>query len=690
MSTPLLAIQNLRVEYHSSGGIVPAIPDFSLSIMPGESYGLVGESGCGKSTLAMAIVGYLGRNGRIAAGEILFEGRDLVRATARELQTVRGGRIAVVYQEPSAALNPTMTIGRQLMEVPKLHRGVSDADARALAIRMLGDVYMPDPEIAFSRYPHQLSGGQKQRIVIAMALLANPALLLLDEPTTGLDVTVEATVLDLINELREKYGTTLLYISHNLGVIAKVCDRVGVMYAGELVEEAPVAEIFANQRHPYTRGLLACVPRLGESKHTTAFAPIPGQVTPPALRRQGCAFAPRCSDFRSGLCDVAPIAFHAAASAHRVRCERWQELEPPSKLRPVANFALSESAGPALIVEGLTKTYEIGSPALSLFRRSRQVVANEDLSFTAQRGHILAIVGESGSGKSTFARILAGLQSATDGSLKLGGADLARIPVSRRTAAQVAAVQMVFQNPDGTLNPSHTVGYPITRALKKLGVAREKGEIRRRVESLLKMVRLPAAVRHRKPRQLSGGQKQRIAIARAFAGNPELLLADEPVSALDVSVQAAVVNLLLQIQVEQGTTMLFISHDLALVRHIADHVVVMYLGKVMEAGSVEAIFNPPYHPYTEALLSAIPIPDPAVAQKRIRLGGEAPSAVNLPKGCRVAGRCPRKLGDVCDREPPPVQDAGEGHLITCHIPLEELRRIEPIFKPDDGRFMVAG
>src|SRR5579883_2902272 len=399
MSTPLLAIQNLRVEYHSSGGIVPAIPDFSLSIMPGESYGLVGESGCGKSTLAMAIVGYLGRNGRIAAGEILFEGRDLVRATARELQTVRGGRIAVVYQEPSAALNPTMTIGRQLMEVPKLHRGVSDADARALAIRMLGDVYMPDPEIALDRYPHQLSGGQKQRVVIAMALLANPALLLLDEPTTGLDVTVEATVLDLINELREKYGTTLLYISHNLGVIAKVCSRIGVMYAGELVEVAPAHELFAAPRHPYTRGLLACVPRLGSNKRTAAFLPIPGQVPAPQARPPGCAFGPRCASVRAGLCDRAAVPLESEV-AHSVRCLRWRELEPLQLPGPVATIEPAEGE-PALVVEDLSKIYELGSPVFSLFGRRLRVIANEELSFKAQRGHILAIVGESGSGKST-------------------------------------------------------------------------------------------------------------------------------------------------------------------------------------------------------------------------------------------------------------------------------------------------
>jgi peptide/nickel transport system ATP-binding protein len=676
MTEPLLTISDLTVEYRSSGTAVPAISNFSMEINAGESVGLVGESGCGKSTLAMSLMRYLGRNGVITAGRILFRGRDLVCAPESELQQIRGAGIAMVYQEPASALNPTMTIGDQLREVPMTHHRVTEDEARERAVRVLADVHMPDPEIVMRRFPHQLSGGQKQRIVIAMALLANPALLLLDEPTTGLDVTVEAVVLDLIRELRDKYGTAQIFISHNLGVIAAVCDRVGVMYAGELIEEAPARELFANPRHPYTRGLLDCVPRLSHDKRSTTLLPIPGQVGAAQLSPQRCIFGPRCTSFRVGICDAGPVGLREIAPGHRVRCERWAELAAlPAPTADAAAARISEDL--ILDVTQLSKVYELGS---AFFRTARtRLVANEDLNFGAARGSILAMVGESGSGKSTFARVLAGLQCATAGRASVKGMDLAMVPVNRRTPALVADIQMVFQNPEGTLNPSHTVGWPIARALKCLGIARARAAIDDRVNALLEMVRLPPAIKHRKPRQLSGGQKQRIAIARAFAGNPAILVADEPVSALDVSVQAAIVNLLLRIQTERHTTLLFISHDLALVRHLADQVVVMYLGKVMEKGPTDAIFAPPYHPYTEALLSAIPIPDPTVQRKRVRLEGDAPSPINLPKGCRFAGRCPRKLGAICDLEPPPEQQAGPDHMIACHIPVDDLRKLAPIF-----------
>jgi peptide/nickel transport system ATP-binding protein len=666
----LLSIRDLRVEYTTARGTVAAIQDFSLEIGKGESFGLVGESGCGKSTLIMAIMGYMGRNGRVAGGEILFEGQSLVRATAEELRRVRGGRIAIVYQEPATALNPSMTIGRQLMEVPMAHTGASAADARAQAARVLGDVHLPDADSVMRRYPHQLSGGQKQRVVIAMALLANPALLLLDEPTTGLDVTVEAAVLDLLNELREKYGTALFYISHNLGVIAQVCDRIAVMYAGKLVEDATAADLFAAPRHPYTRGLLGSLPRPGADKRSHPLVSIPGVVPSAGRAPDSCGFLTRCALAQPGLCDVAQVPLQETISGHWVRCARWRDVaEPVDKPRATDLAALDDEI--VVLARDVTREFAVGK---------RRLLANDRLSLTARRGHVLAVVGESGSGKSTFARVLAGLDTATGGTLTVLGDDVAAQPVRKRGATKVAAVQMVFQNPDGTLNPSHSAGYPLSRALRKFGIARDSKSAESRVAALFDMVRLPPSLRHALPRQLSGGQKQRIAIARAFAGNPEILVADEPVSALDVSVQAAVINLLLRIQAEQKTTLVFISHDLGLVRYLADEVVVMYLGKVMESGPVGALFEPPYHPYTEALLSAVPVPDPSIRTTRIRLEGEIPSPLNVPPGCRFATRCPRKLGPECDDTPPPARDAGHDHVIHCHIPLERLRQTEPVFR----------
>jgi len=664
----LLEIRHLRVEYRTTRGRIIALPDFSLSLAAGESLGLVGESGCGKSTLALAIMRHLGPSGVIAGGEILFDGEDIARASEARLERIRGRRIGIVYQEPASALNPAMTIGRQLIEVPMLHQGMRRKEARHRAAEVLHEVHIPDPESFLDSYPHQLSGGQKQRVVIAMALLANPALLLLDEPTTGLDVTVEAAVLDLIEEIRNRRGTALLYISHNLGLIARVSERVGVMYAGELVEDAPVVSLFTGPRHPYTRGLMRAIPRLGSSRHDLALVPIPGSVPMPGAAAQGCGFAPRCPLVLPGRCDAAPIPPADAGPMHRVRCLRWQEGAhpvPPGQPRPAVPAAHGEIA---IEAEKLSRRYRV---------RGGVVRANDGLDLVARRGEVLAVVGESGSGKSTFARILAGLEPASEGTLLYAGADIAKKPVRRRTARQVAEIQMVFQDPEGTLNPSFSAGWPLARALKKFSRRRGK-EIDLQIRSLLGLVRLPESVRHSLPRQLSGGQKQRVAIARAFAGRPEILVADEPTSALDVSVQAVVVNLLLEIQAERGATMIFISHDLGLVRYLADHVVVMYLGRVMEVGPTAALHAPPLHPYTEALLSAVPSPDPTAASRRIRLDGEPPSRLHPPKGCRFATRCPRRLGAVCDTEPPPLRDAGDGHLIFCHIPLPRLSAPEPI------------
>lgn len=673
---PLLDIRDLRIEFRGKSETVVAVPNLSFSVRPRESYGLVGESGCGKSTTAMAIMGYLGNTGVIAGGSIRFDGAELVGAREKQLRAIRGRRIAMVYQDPMSALNPVKTIGSQLAEVPLLHLGSTKAEAMEMAAAMLDDVRLPDAGDMLKRYPHQLSGGQQQRVVIAMALLARPSLLLLDEPTTGLDVTVEAAVIDLIGELRRRYSTSLLFISHNLGLIAETCDRVGIMYSGEMVEEGKTGDLFRRPRHPYTQGLIDCIPDIGSDKRSRALAAIPGHIPLPQERPEGCFFAPRCAGFTAGLCDRPDLALTEAGADHLVRCVRWPNMERPVGRLP-AELGQVAPKEEAITLSDVTKLYRIGT--------DKTVKANEAVSFGARKAEIVALVGESGCGKSTLARIVTGLDSATSGSIRMAGENIAELQARQRPRNMLQSIQMIFQNPDSTLNPSHSAAFSIRRSIKKFGIRNGKAAIEERVRELLEMVRLSPAVADRKPNQLSGGQKQRIAIARAFAADPSLIVADEPVSALDVSVQAAVVTLLLDIQKEKHTTMLFISHDLALVRHVADKVVVMYLGKVMEQGTVEEVFGGGTHPYTEALISAIRSPNLDEAlRERIRLTGETPSPVNVPAGCRFATRCHRKVGGICDAVAPPIRQMSETHQIACHIEKDRLRSELPVYASVTG------
>jgi peptide/nickel transport system ATP-binding protein len=677
---PILELRNVAISYVVRAGELKVIPNVSLTLHEGEALGLVGESGCGKSTLAYAIMRYLGGSGRLSGGQILFEGRDMGKMSAAELRQIRGSRMAMVYQDPMSSLNPVIPIGRQLMEVPMTHSNASEAEAKARALEMLGEVKLPDPAAIFDRYPHQLSGGQQQRVVIAMALMAEPSLLVMDEPTTGLDVTVEAAVLDLVATLRRKHNTAIVFISHNLGTVVRVCDRIGVMYAGELVEEGPIAEVFHDPSHPYTRGLLNAIPTLNADKRNRPLAAIPGQVPPILARPKGCVFAPRCIHVEPGRCTSKPIetAFYGESGLHRVKCVRTREL--PRHARPNANgnqpavaAPTHDDAEPVLAVGGLAKAYR---QAPGVFGGGGyEVHAVDGIDLAAGRGTTLAIVGESGCGKSTFAKVLTGIEQATGGSVRLSGSEIGDTKVEARSETLKRAIQMVFQNPDSTLNPSHSIGYVLSRAIRKLrGISGSAA--RAETEALLKTVNLPEEFAGRKPRQLSGGQKQRVAIARALAGEPELILADEPVSALDVSVQAAIINLLVDIQQKRGATLLFISHDLSVVRYLADHVAVMYLGKVMEFGHVAEVFAPPYHPYTEALMSAVPIADPDIKRDRIILEGNIPSPSERPKGCPFATRCHRKLGAICDEQAPPEQKTASGHRIACHIPLDELKTVE--------------
>lgn len=683
IKTPILKVENLAISYEIRKGEVPAVRNVSFEVNRGETFGLVGESGCGKSTVAFGIVSFLGRNGKILEGSILFQGRELRGRTEGELRRLRGDQISMVYQDPMSALNPSLRIADQLSEVLIVHRGLSKEDAYEKCIDMLNRVYMPDPEAVMTRYPHQLSGGQQQRVVIAMALLNNPALLIMDEPTTALDVTVEAAVLDLIDELRQEFDTAIMYISHNLGVIARVSDRVGVMYAGEIVERAPVGEIFLKPMHPYTQGLMRCVPKLGLSKQSSYLYPIRGRVPSPMNLPPGCLFEPRC-DFTRQECRHQRPELRKLDHNHFARCYFAEETmgakwEPPEEMVSVMAAAPPRAEEPILQVERLQKYYlQEQRSLISLvgLGEKQYVKAVDDVSLEIPKGRTLGVVGESGCGKSTLAKTIVGLEPLTDGKIEFLDFDIS-VPVSDRDLNLIKELQMVFQNPDSTLNPSFTVGHQIARPLIRFKTV-PGHQVREEAIRLLNAVKLDESYYGRLPRQLSGGEKQRVGIARAFAARPDLVLCDEPVSSLDVSVQAAVLNLLLEIQREFGTTMMFIAHDLSVVRFFSDYVAVMYLGKLCEVGSAEAIYAPPYHPYTEALLSAVPIPDPRAEQKRIRLSGTVPSALKPPTGCRFHTRCPRKIGKICETEEPPWRDDGDGHYIYCHIPLGELRKVEPV------------
>ena len=683
-SKPILEIENLSISFFTRLREIPAVMDFSCTVMAGEAMGLVGESGCGKSTVALAVMRYLGKNGRITGGTIRFKGRDLTNMEDEELRKIRGSEIAMIYQEPMASLNPAMKIGAQLAEVPMIHQGMAKDDAWKLARQIVADVRLPDPDRIINAYPHQLSGGQQQRIVIAMALMSKPALLILDEPTTALDVTVEAGIVDLVKELGTKYGTSMLFISHNLGLVLDVCDRLCVMYSGEAVETGNVEEVFDKMRHPYTQALFRSIPLPGADKNTRPLVAIPGNFPLPHERPNGCNFGPRCDYFKDGLCNAqdVPMATVPDDNRHETRCLRFAEIDWNAPLAAVKMVEKTPIGRVVLKLDDLKKYYSVSGSAFG-GGSAKVVKANETLSFEAREGETLAIVGESGCGKSTFAKVLMGLETATSGQIMLFDENVQNTPIQMRDTGTISKLQMVFQNPFDTLNPSSTVGRQIIRALEIFKFGDSDAERQSRMLELLDLVKLPRAFADRMPRQLSGGQKQRVGIARAFAGGAKVVVADEPVSALDVSVQAAVTDLLMDIQRKNKTTLLFISHDLSIVRYLSDRVMVMYLGHVVEMGTTDQVFQPPYHPYTEALLSAVPIADTRVQKKRIVLEGDIPSAVNPPPGCPFQTRCRWKsqvVGGLCDREVPPVRMLEGGHQIKCHLPDEVFATMEPVIK----------
>ncbi|WP_395018882.1 dipeptide ABC transporter ATP-binding protein [Dongia sp.] len=657
-----LVFDAVDVSYRVRGLQRSVLRQVSFAIGRGEAYGLVGESGCGKSTVALSAVRYLPRNGMVSAGTIKVNGRDIVTMGKRELRDLRRTSVSMVYQDPGRALNPSLRIGRQVAEVYEIN-GQDATRAKASALEILDRVQISDPRRVAERYPHQLSGGMQQRVGIAMALARNPALLILDEPTTGLDVTVEAEVLDLVEKLRREFSTSILFISHNLAIVARVCERVGVLYAGRLIEEGPTREIFDRPRHPYTVGLLRCLPQGGRVKTDGPLETIPGFPPSPGSVLQGCTFAERCQ-----LADVHCRAEEPPMTDLGGRLTRcYHHALAPDMPRAAGGEAEVAppviDGAPLLMVSRLSKTFGSGG---------HQLKALQDVSFELRSGETLGLVGESGSGKTTLARTLLGLTAADAPSrIDLAGRSLAP-QAKARSLDQAKALQIVFQNPDSALNRSHTVRRLIGRAIGRL--ARLAGKARdERLIALTRAVRLADRYLGARPRQLSGGLKQRVAIARAFAGDPQVVICDEPTSALDVSVQAAILNLLAGLQAKHRVSYILISHDLGVVRYLSDRIAVLYLGRLMQIGRADRVFDGPHHPYTEALLSAIP--DISGKPKpRVQLKGEIPSAVNPPSGCVFQTRCPHKLGAICEQHEPPLTESALGEFIRCHIPPEKLSR----------------
>jgi peptide/nickel transport system ATP-binding protein len=570
----------------------------------------------------------------------------------------------MVYQNPGAALNPSMRVGDQVAEAFTV-LGASQRTALERAREALGRVQIADTASVMSRYPHQLSGGMQQRVVIAMALAKDPALLILDEPTTGLDATVEAEVLDLVSQLQEELQTSVLFISHNLGVISKMCDRVGVLYAGRLVEEGPVDTVLQDPRHPYTVGLLRCIPRGGVRKDHGRLDTIAGFLPSLGEDLTGCVFADRCA-LATEKCVAEEPPLIGIEEGHESRC--WYHDQAASLPRELASDvelrAVDRAVPPLVELQSLTKVFR---------QRSHEVHALTDVSAAIWPGETLGLVGESGSGKTTLARTLLGIVPPSEGSALLEGRELA--PTYRkRSQDDLRALQIVFQNPDSALNRRHSVRRILLRSMKKLaGLGGSAADAKLR--DLASRVRLTERTLTQKPVQLSGGLKQRVAIARAFAGDPKLVVCDEPTSALDVSVQAAILNLLVELQSEKRVAYVFISHDLGVVRYISDRIAVLYLGRLQELGPADVVFEGPHHPYTEALLSAVPTIDGG-GRDRIRLEGDIPSAASPPSGCVFHTRCPRKLGAICEEEEPPLVEVEDGHLMRCHIPIDELRVLQ--------------
>ncbi len=660
---PLLSVTDLRVQFSTRKSFVTAVDEFSLSIEPGECVGLVGESGCGKTTTGLAVMRLLPNNGKIVGGSVVLDGVDLASLSEKEMQSQRGRTVALIPQDPMSSLNPTMKIGRQIGEGLRIHDGATDEEARIRALEVLEMVEMPRPAERLEQYPFELSGGLRQRVIIAMGLVCRPKLLIADEPTTALDVTIQAQILDIIDNLREQLDMSVLLITHDLGVIAGRADRVVVMYAGRKAEEAETHQLFHNMRHPYAQALLASMPNLeNTSKHE--LASIAG--LPPDLAKEivGCRFAPRCS-YATDKCRVEdpPLSFegdHAYACFHPVEGPR-----PVVIREDVARVARAQSTE-LLRVENLVKEFPIKAGFIR--HKVGAISAVSDVTFTINEGETFGLVGESGCGKTTIGRMVVGLEYPTNGKIIFND----KVVSARNhhpTRLERRDRQMMFQDPYSSLDPRMKVAQILAEPLMVQHVGNRVAQAQR-VSELLTLVGLEPAVADRYPHEFSGGQRQRIGLARALALNPRLIVADEPVSALDVSIQAQILNLMKDLQKVHNLSYVFVSHDLAVVYYMADSIGVMYLGKIVEIGDAESVFRTPAHPYTQGLLDAVPIPDPELArgQRGHQVKGELPSAVNPPSGCRFRTRCPRAQ-DICANVEPPLDDFGATHQAACHFPL---------------------
>ena len=672
---PLLAVRDLDIAYNTQGATVLAVHNAAFEIRPGEALALVGESGSGKSTIAFSLMRYLPANGAVMRGQMLFDNTQLLSLTPSELLNVRGQRIALVPQNPLTSLNPNHRVGDQIAEIFRIHLKLSARQAHHRALDMLKTVHLPDPEFFARKYPHQISGGQAQRVLIAMAFSIHPDLLVMDEPTTGLDPTTEAHILDLIREMRQHYQTAMLYITHNLGVVRDLCDRLAVIYAGQIIESGEVAAVFDAPAHPYTAALLECVPKLSSANALHRLAGIEGFLPDLSEPSSGCVFASRCS-FVQDRCHTATPPLQAigldkdkaqVSTDRRSKCF-FPDFNKSTAPKPaITNQPAPASADTLLVVEHLSKTYHTNKGALR---------AVDDISFACRQGEILGIVGESGCGKSTLARCIVGLEDTSTGRILFNGEPLGRI--SHRKTTLRRRLQMVFQNPDATLNPKKTVEQILVRPLTLHNLAAPSHYQAKAVE-LLQSVNLGERYLTRYPDQLSGGEKQRVSIARALATQPELVVCDEPVSALDVSVQAGIINLLIDLRQQYGTTFIVIGHDLGVMRHLCDRILVLYMGRICQLSSSEKFTQAPYHPYTEALLASVPQVDAPPPQHRVRLEGNVPSPITPMPGCAFHSRCPRQLGSLCAQSPPPWLNAGPDHQIACHIPLAELNAVPSFF-----------